>query len=76
MRSSIGEYGANSEFKENSTTRKRRLMLLDDAAVSSINFNRYGSAEFGSAIRGSAASGISRKILQYSNLGSVGTPIK
>jgi len=51
-------------------------MLLDDAAVSSINFNRYGSAEFGSAIRGSAASGLSKKLFQYSNLGSVGTPIK
>lgn len=52
-------------------------MLLDDAACSSINFNRNGSAEFGSAARGSGlqhSSGTRR--IQYYSLGSVGTPLK
>ena len=33
------------------TSRKRRLMLLDDAACSDINYCRRGSAEFGSVGR-------------------------
>ena len=41
---------------EYSTTRKRRLMLLDDAAGSSVNLKNQ-SAEFGSAGRGSALNG-------------------
>lgn len=61
-----------------STTRKRRLMLLDDAAGSSINF-KNASAEFGSAGRASARDmsdgNNTRQIIHYS-LGSVGTPVK
>ena len=59
------DYGTNGEKKEHTTARKRRLMLLDDAAMSSINFNRNGSAEFGSALRGSARSGVSQRNIQY-----------
>lgn len=53
-------------------------MLLDDAACSSINFNRNGSAEFGSQARNSGGFNHSNgtRQIQYYSLGSVGTPIK
>lgn len=68
------EYGGSGH-----TSRKRRLMLLDDAACSSINFNRHGSAEFGSAHRNSAGpnhSSQDNKQIQYYSLGSMGDSLK
>lgn len=52
-------------------------MLLDDAAMSSVNGNR-NSVEFGSqAGRTSVLSGLgNQKLIQYMSLGSVGSPLK
>jgi hypothetical protein len=56
----------NQTLKEHSSARKRRLMLLQDAAISSRNFNKNGTAEFGSVLKFSEDSLEFTKIKRYS----------
>lgn len=64
----------DQDYGDHTTARKRRLMLLEDAATSSVNGNK-NSLEFGSqAGRTSVLSGLRQNM--YMSLGSVVSPQK